>query len=398
MKIPSICESTRWFFTLNLSPTKENIPRIMTQIVGLSTTAYCIYKCMTSRYCSLDFVSTFISNFAAKIFGTREERMLKKFWQITGVIDTDVLEKVKSIDFWGCEKTMPDEIFTYLQGTPGKNLGNALSEYLKNDKNECEASKTLFLYGLKTKFNLAFADLSVVTYPEGTCVTIEFIESEEKMPKYIDRDSVLQKSYPNLDDLLAKFDEYCEIGYGLLQKGEIKQDGVNINKFGHGHPRLQSYLEIFSNGVKKHGKELANIYMYEKDNSKAAKAVSLLGYSDAVSELVFLLYNRVNDPNEEVRNATLQVLTAVAQRPEVNFKLDKILPILTYPSAMSRALAAEVIYHYLDTHKEKGLLGTYEISQAIPIFQKMRQSKQPNNRLIAEKVLKLLKKHYGINC
>ncbi|MCI0382079.1 MAG: HEAT repeat domain-containing protein [Chlamydiae bacterium] len=476
-----------WIFSVDLSLTKKNMPRLFTQAMGLLTLIAAgsfLYKSMASRSYSLSFVTSGIKNIATNWFGSRKEdtttsvksddtkdesslipikqltddekkqldgifllylednndqeyitkctqfcedfknnHSLKSVvfspttytngWTYPAIVVTSEKSAVtlfgspteKTFDVYG-SKTIT---FEKLREDEKSQVAGLVASYRNNIDREIYDAKSLrFCEYFKKKYSLAFVQVSHITYPNNnlTFTTVDLVEQQdaEVRLKFTKVNVTVEHNDP--DGLLAKFGEYWKKGAELTMARKLQ--GVKNNPeilhplFGHTHQELAPYESIFSNGVEKHSNELIAIFRGDSNPSNSAKAAFLLGYKGKKegNMVVAVLQERMQDEDQEIRNNVLRVFAFIAEyHHAIQLPLDKILPLLNGPLTTDRNKAAGIVCQYLRHQKGEFIKEAEldEIKKYIPTLQRMEQLNQPNNRLWAKEILKVLKDSYGVD-
>ncbi|MCI0382077.1 MAG: hypothetical protein L0207_03380 [Chlamydiae bacterium] len=400
MKVPSSQEFRKFadfVFTFNPSVTRENLPRLFAQATlatGLALTSWFICKCIMSHCYSINS----ISNIPAKFFGS-EKTILEKIWK---EVDTQGIDTtpIKALEIYGSEEITFDK-FSQVEKVY---LGNAFLSYLKNDEKNYPTKSNTFCNLLLTTHKLAFVKLSPITYPDGSIyVTIDIRkEAVEFNPP-----NSLTISCEDPKGLLKEFDEYCEKGRKLSKAGEIEKGEENVagvwhTLFGHSHPDLKPYLEIFTNNTKDFYiySKLLDIYLSSDDDSQIAKVILLFAYQGTGEGIVETLEYRIDDQNGDIRANVFSVYAFIAEyHPKIELPFLRILSAINDPLTIVRSKALKTLYHYL-SHQKDGYITEVELNKIrefIPILKKIQKLQQPNNRYFANEILKVLKDHYGID-
>lgn len=300
---------------------------------------------------------------------------------------------IAGVDVFGTDRITPEEL------SKNESLGRCFQALLADQEETYAEIKEGLCSALQQEYGFAFTDLSSVTYFKG-----------EKWPIYCTLDVVEEKdkhvrlqflpppegTYEDPDGLLKEWENYFHLGWELMQTGEIKTSNeMRCQAFhciwGHDHPLLAPFESRFIEGVERHQKELAEIFLNDSDSSKRANAAFLLAYMKDGQALVDLLQHRMHDVDYVVRNNVLRVFAYIAHdHPELKLPLSKILISLNHPLTTDRNKAVGILHGIVKQPTLDPADREWIKREGIPILLKMKELKQPNNRDFAIEVLKIL--------
>lgn len=257
---------------------------------------------------------------------------------------------------------------------------------------------------IKKKFGFSDANWSIVQFFEpgrlAVHITLDVVEPGEaktRMPFLPEP----QQAFADPDGLIENWQSYENTALSLVERGELAPDTTKCVAFhcpfGHKHPHLKKYESIFVNGVKKNQTQLAQILQNDKRPMYRGAAAFLLAYMKDGKKLVDLMLSRVKDPEAFVRNNVLRVLGHVAEfHPEYIIPIRPILPALQFPRVSDRSKSMFVVYAQAQSSAK-----TRDVilkSGAVPSLISIIQSKQPDQRELAHRVLrKISAKDYPVD-
>lgn len=289
----------------------------------------------------------------------------------------------------------------------GELLQKCIDEFLAGNMEDYQRDKKIFSESLTKDYNLAFASLTIIQYynlydipGRQAYATIDVVEKADTTQRM----SFLSRPhghYPDPDGLLKAWEEYQQIGFELLRSGEISGMRVDCPAFhcifGHEHPRLAPFKDVFVQGVAKHKRELMQIFANEERDQARASAAFLLAYVRDGRELVQILSRRMNDGAEDVRNNVLRVLSDIAQfHRDLILPIEKVIPMLDYPETTDRNKASAVIWGVISDSAQLQRYRMLIMQKAVPILLRTLRLQQPNNHDFAYLILRSLSdKDYG---
>lgn len=283
---------------------------------------------------------------------------------------------------------------TVLRKTFGTEIDQWIKMGLAGDPNTVDLERRI-AGAIRTKFDLASADWSVLQYvEEGRLVVYATLDVVEK--KDVSRRAgfnVIPKSeLPDPGGLIAEWQEYQKTALGLVSVGEVRIDTEDCEAFhcpfGHKHPKLQKYEKIFLEGAKTFGKELAEILVKDGRAEIRGAAVFLLAYLKDGKTVVERVMPAVRDPEDLVRNNALRVLIDIAQyHSEIPVPVKTVVEALDFPSASDRSKAANVVY-FLALGAPQ--VRQYLMDNALPKLVSLVASVQPEQRVTAHAILRKL--------
>ncbi len=240
---------------------------------------------------------------------------------------------------------------------------------------------------LRRNYGLPYVHISIIFYFQGdereAYITIDVVEKEDA-ERRLNFNSHPQGMFNDPDGLIAQWDAYLQIGWDLLEKGEIGCGEVKCRAFhsifGHQHPQLAHFEELFIDGVAKNKEILIDILHCDSNDHRRASAAFLLAYMRDGQQLANILESSISDPSSEVRNDVLRVYSMIAQDyPNIVIPMEKILTALNYPDATDRNKAAAVIYGVVSHDEGLSKFGKLILNTSGDTLLKMMQLQQPNN-------------------
>ncbi|MCI0382080.1 MAG: hypothetical protein L0207_03395 [Chlamydiae bacterium] len=367
---PQISESARWFFKIDFSRNKGNLPRLFAQVTAITTTltlfGLAFYKLITNRNCSLNFSTPSVKKIVNKKLGEEEINSSKvkesekiPFERCFPGYRHDSFNAVRfrGINTFGSK----ENLFKTLREEDKRTLANVIKQFLLSNPRMRLQFETQFCKDVQRENpDLLSVDLSFVTHPDKSFyVTIEVIEKKdkEKRTSFTHVSSSVKITPQGLGGLLPKMKNYLYLGTFLAERGEIKagKNGVTLpwhSAYGH-EGDLSSYKDDFIQGVKEYQKGLEDTFLKGIDDSVAEVALLLAyGYEKDGQRLVDILVQRLHDQNKKIRENILNILKSIAEKhPEINLPLSEILISLHHPCWKDRA-AATTILTYILNHKK----------------------------------------------
>lgn len=254
---------------------------------------------------------------------------------------------------------------------------------LEIEKSICDA------YGFRNVY------ITLLRYSqEGIYVTIDIVKKDAKPFPFL---SEPKGHYSDPDGVLAEWDEYLRLSLQLFLNGEIANEDIQRCEgvwhiiFGHSHPKLSPYLDLFQKKVRLHQAALEEIFLDDADANKRASAAFLLAYIEDGQRLADILSKRLYDGDAEVRNNVMRVMGYILKdHPCIELPVEEIAVALSFPTVLDRNKA--VCFLYLLSQNPQ-LLAQYRtlLIEQIPLLVKMQQQKQPNINGPAAGILKILK-------
>ncbi len=256
-------------------------------------------------------------------------------------------------------------------------------------------------------YELAFASLSIIQYFNHNNIpgrqayaTIDIVEKAdaERRMSFLPRP---HGQFPDPDGLLKAWDDYQQIGFELLKSGEISGARVDCPAFhcifGHKHPRLAPFKEVFVHGVTKNKAKLIQIFQGEARDQARATAAFLLAYITDGRELVEILSKRMTDEGELVRNNVLRIFSDMSHfHTNLLLPIERVIPMLDYAETTDRNKASAIIGGVVSDSSQLLHYRALIMQNAVPILLRTLRLQQPNNHDFAFLILKSLSgKNYG---
>ncbi len=274
----------------------------------------------------------------------------------------------------------------------GKELDAWLAKGIKGEESALQDEEKL-LAKIQEKFQFGFAQWSVIEYFMGTGiaihVTLDTVEKEDMAARM----TFLTPPSKELKDpagLIKQWEDYKNIALKLVELGEITPEAEVCKTafhcpFGHEHAKLKSFEKIFTTGVKRYQKELAEILREDKREEFRANAAFLLAYAKDGNQVAAWMLERVKDPSEVVRNNVLRVLGDISEfHPSVVIPIKPVLEALYFPRVSDRSKAVNVIANLI-THSQSSKA---EVMAHVPVLLQLLSSKQPDHFEIAHAILR----------
>jgi hypothetical protein len=251
--------------------------------------------------------------------------------------------------------------------------------------------KTNLKNKIKQKLQLAFVNFDNITYEEGVnYVTIEVIEKND-----LDRLHLItqdkQTSYvsPRKKDVFDDMIEYNLLSASLFMSQKIQSTSEDCPvyhcTFGFKHPTQAPYLSRFNQSVRRQKPLILSTLKHDPSSERRAAAVYLVGHFKNPQEIIETLLPFVNVPNTLIRNNALRVIGETMYRSHyTDIDVRPFLKLLLSPYETDRNKSLLVLLSAADAPMQKQVIR--ELGE--PTLKLLAQLKQPNNRLIAEQVLR----------
>lgn len=295
---------------------------------------------------------------------------------------------IAALDTFGSSKINETALRQFL----GKDLDVWLQKGLKADPTALEDENKL-KERIRQKWNFALVEWSVIQYFEpgdmAIFITLDVVEQADAKRRM----TFLPAPTADLADpggLLNQWREYENKSMELIEKGQLQPQAVDCVAlhcpFGHKHPNLKKYEKIFSEGVRKFEKDLADILAKDRRPENRGAAAYLLAYLKDGRRVVDYLSGRIRDPDEIVRNNSLRVLGDIAEfHREYVIPIKPVLEALTFPRVSDRSKAIYVAFHmasYSQTARDEIL------RSGVPDILRMLESRQPDHREFSHGILR----------
>ncbi|MDE2141485.1 MAG: HEAT repeat domain-containing protein [Elusimicrobia bacterium] len=196
------------------------------------------------------------------------------------------------------------------------------------------------------------------------------------------------------DGLLEAWRRYVALGESISRRGDMPIDRPacpGIYCLWGGTPELDAAQKAFVDGAVKQSAELRRILRADADGEARASALFVLSYSPTGSDVVALCQEALNDSDERVRGAALQILADVANhRPDLHVALDRVLPRLDDPAAAERGKAMGLLVPLAEKDADRQVM-----MSAAPRLAALLKLAQPESRDLAYTLLGIIsKKNY----
>lgn len=297
---------------------------------------------------------------------------------------------LEGLDLYGSHRIT----INMIQGSHGPLLEACIDDYLNDHLDSYEVHRSELSNALKKHYGLAFAEFTVIKYfnlhnipGRKAFATIDVVEraDAERRMSFTPRPS---KHYPDPDGLLKAWQNYMSIGWDLLNRGEISGLRVECPAFhcifGHKHPQLSSFEDIFVMGVLKNKDKLVRIFLEDHRDQSRADAAFLLAYMLDGNELIQILTQRMNDESDVVRNNVIRVFADIAQfHGNLVLPVKDLMPMLDYPNTTDRNKTLAALFGIVSNKSQLNKYRHVVMAEAMPIILKLLRLKQPNNHDIA---------------
>ncbi len=307
------------------------------------------------------------------------------------------------VDLYGSKRITLEMV----KQTHGALLQKCLDDSIRGDNVAFQKDQQALSNELVKQYNLVFAQLTVTKYfnlhnipGRQAYATIDVVEQADAQRRM----SFLTRphgQYVDPDGLLKAWDEYQKIGFQLMQSGEISGMRVECPAFhcifGHDHPRLAPFKDVFVSRVAKHKDDLVRIFLGDERDEARATSAFLLAYMKDGNELVKVLSKRLYDTNKDVRNNVTRVFSNISQfHRDIAIPVDRIVPMLDFPETTDRNKASAVIFGVVNDKLQLEKYRQVIMKDAVPILLQMLRLEQPNNHDFAYMIFRALSgKEYG---
>jgi hypothetical protein len=243
----------------------------------------------------------------------------------------------------------------------------------------------------------AFANVSQTDYfagPEAgrSYITVDLVDKGEEHRLKFDPDPT-----DHVDDpagLVATWREYEQRAHTLLREDKLDlSEGQNCRALhytlGFGNPTLVHYDEHFARQVPLSFEALVQILRRDSDLHQRAAAAFLLAYGCDAQVVADAELASIRDPSFLVRNNTLRVLCLLPERARqpVRIAVEPLLDALSFPMTSDRNKAANALFSVLVRDSSAQALVR---SRVQPVLKRMAALEQPNNRVPALEILRVL--------
>ena len=317
----------------------------------------------------------------------------KKMWLVIVVVTLALTQNcfatvVRATDLFGTERISIEELikaepalwsslYTALE-VEGVALGG--NDEIRQIVSKLEDS-------LRSHYDLPYVHISIINYfqeeEKEVYLTIDIVEQEDA-ERRLNFNNRPKGKFNDPDGLIAQWDEYQQLGYELLEKGEIGCEEVKCRAFhsifGHQHPQFAPFEQLFIDGVTKNKNSLIDILHNDASDNHRATAPFLLAYLTDGQELADIIEGSISDPSSWVRNNVLRVYMGIAiDHPEIVIPIGKILNTFNYPDTTDRNKAAAIIHGVLSHDTGLAKFGKTVLISSGDTLLKMLQLRQPNN-------------------
>ncbi len=213
---------------------------------------------------------------------------------------------------------------------------------------------------VKEKYALAFADWTIAEDPQEILshdvektkdklyFTLDAVDQEDvrvRMPFSLPGSMTLHE---DPGGLISKWMTYQLEGVKLVASWQLLMDMAPCVAltcpFGHQHPALKPYENIFIHGARKYQSELMNISRTDRRGEYRTAALFLLAYAPDKEKVISLCLEKLHDPNDTVRNSALRLLAGVAQRYKQYIIPERpIIEALGFPRLSDRYRSLQIL-------------------------------------------------------
>lgn len=280
----------------------------------------------------------------------------------------------------------------YLQIT--KNIFH--SSKARNQKNELKMKELHdnILSKVNKLGDYSLSEISLIDYPKDKKIfaTIDLVRREDKNRLLPEKNLVHKTKFqlePKLNQLFQIWDEYDDHNIQLLRSGKLtttKPCPVTHCTWGYDEKESKEILPVITKGVKDYKKQLMQIVKKSDNDNLRAKTIFILAHDSSNADLSHLLIRYINDPDSTVRNNSMRVLGAIAEKYKLSdSEIKKVINALDYPLVTDRNKAAFIIHNVIKNDPSKHSL---VVKSAGAALLKLLKLQQPNNHDFAYQILK----------
>ncbi len=299
---------------------------------------------------------------------------------------------IKGIDLFGSDDLTAERL---IEAEPV--LYQKLCQAIVEEKETAQIEQEL-CEKIQNLFSLSYVNLANITYfnEEGKVVylTFDVVTVQDAAERLVWKPSP-QGTFIDPEGLLGAWDAYMRTGIRLIQTGQMGNWEVKSRAFhslfGHEHPELKAYEQLFTEGATKHKQDLIQIFQEDQNEHHRAAAAFVLAYTVDGQELADVLAGGIDDCSGEVRNNVLRVYAQIARdHPEIQLPVEQIMRVFHFPQTTDRNKAAAVVYGLISQKESLARYRKILLKEAAPVLLKMLQLKQPNNSDWAYEIFKRL--------
>ncbi len=239
-----------------------------------------------------------------------------------------------------------------------------------------------------------------VIYPETKTmnITIDVVQKNASGQAYVNNADEPKYTPKNPPDLIDEMVEYQQKNVAVLAKNNTGLETTHCPVYhcvgdGFDDASLKPYLKRFNLGVIKERTLVLETLNHDASSIRRAAAAFLLGHLKNPHEIIKLLWPKIQDPSEGVRNNAMRVIAATIGHSNIkHVDIKPLIGLLKSPYDSDRNKAMYILYEMDFTPKDKHQL----IQEAGQQFIALLKLKQPNNHYVAYVLLKKLSgKDYG---
>lgn len=263
--------------------------------------------------------------------------------------------------------------------------------------------KTQLLNQIKREKHYTYADIETLTYFDkhhNYYVTLEVIpKNQSARMKYIGNIKSSQlPSSQKTNDVITQRIAFDEIALKVLMShadSPASPCPVYFCPVGFQNPQLKPYLAIFNLAAKENKKLILDTLKQDSDPKRREAAAFLTAHFKSAQEVLTTLLPYINDPQREVRNASLWVISSTLQKTKkTDINIMPFISLLDSPYLLDREKAMMVIAAVTNETKNKRLLVQHSGDQLIRLL----AMNQPLSHQLAYKILKAISgKNYSSN-
>ena len=301
---------------------------------------------------------------------------------------------VKAMDVYRSQTLTPARARAEASPLLGSYLRARLEHHRGNQKVEARL-KAQVEAKLKKSAGLAFLSISVNDYVTSAnrtwYVTFDAVDAADAKTRMPFRAAPSGRA-PDPEGLLAAWQQYSDAGDALAQKGLLDMSAhPNCPGFfclwGSKTPELKQLEQKLEAGAVSGRTLLEKTLADDAEPRKRAAALFVLSYLKDGKDVVELCYAALEDPSEDVRSASLQILAEVALYHKTVFlDVGKIVPALDYPTVSDRAKALSVLVGLADNPSYRPTV----LTRGTPYLLGLLRLQQPANHDLAFTLLAML--------
>jgi hypothetical protein len=329
--------------------------------------------------------------------------MLKQMVLLCGLfgsINANALNNVDIVDLYGLNKEASKRIVNKY----GKDISQiALSlqnEYVKVPLDakkmpiqmlNLKKKQQALIEKIKNENGFAYVQFDTVIYPQNDSVytTIEIVDKDHpERLRFISPKSNLKK-YEHKQDLIDAMINYNNVGTKLMVEHQTPAVDIPCPVFhctsGFEHPKLKPYLAVFNEGAINQKSFIINTLKHDKDPERRAAAAFLTAHFKDPQEIISILGESVDDPNNGVRNNVMRTTAETIARSKLTeINAMPFINALDSPYTTDRNKALFVLEAAADGKHAKEVIRAKGGEKLLSLL----ELKQPNNHEPAYAILK----------